>query len=50
LAGVTPIAWRTAGVTVSNVEPVIPLSVAVIVDVPVPAAVARPAALIVATE
>ena len=35
LAGVTAIDCRTAGVTVSTVEPVMPPSVAVIVDVPV---------------
>ncbi len=42
LAGVTAIERRTAGVTVSTVEPVMPLSVALIVDVPVSTAVATP--------
>ena len=50
LAGVTAIETRTAGLTVSTVEPVTPPSVAVIVDVPVATPVARPAAVIVATE
>ena len=44
LAGVTAIDCRTAAVTVSTVEPVIPLSVALIVDVPVATPVASPAA------
>ena len=50
LAGVTAIDWSTAGVTVITVEPLMPLSAALIVEVPVPTAVARPAAVIVATE
>src|SRR5262245_53984766 len=50
LAGVTAMDWRAAAVTVITVEPLIPLSAALIVEVPVPTAVARPAALIVATE
>jgi hypothetical protein len=37
-------------VTVSTVDPVIPFSAALIDDVPVPTAVAKPAAVIVATE
>lgn len=41
-AGVTTIERRTAGVTVSTVEPVIPFSVALILDVPVSTAVATP--------
>ena len=49
-AGVTAIDCRAAAVTVITVVPVIPLSVALIVDVPVPAAVARPPLVIVATE
>jgi hypothetical protein len=49
-AGVTAIDCSTAAVTVITVDPLIPLSVALIVDVPVPAAVARPALVIVATE
>ena len=35
LAGVTAIDWRAAAVTVSTVEPVMPLSVALMVEVPV---------------
>ena len=50
LAGVTAIDWSTAAVTVSTVEPLTPPSVALIVEVPVATAVARPAAVIVATE
>ena len=42
LAGVTAIDCRTAAVTVSTVEPVMPPSVALIVDVPVATPVARP--------
>ncbi len=47
-AGVTAIDCSVAAVTVSKVEPLIDDDVAVIVDVPTPAPVARPAALIVA--
>ena len=50
LAGVTAMDWSAAAVTVSTVEPVVPLSVALIVEVPVPTPVANPAAVIVATE
>ena len=50
LAGVTAIDWSAAAVTVSTVEPVMPLSVALIVEVPVPTAVAKPAVEMVATE
>ena len=50
LAGVTAIDCKTAAVTVSTVEPVIPPSVALIVEVPVATAVARPPLVIVATE
>src|SRR4029077_19930578 len=50
LTGVTAIDCNAAAVTVSTVEPVMPLNVALIDDVPVPTAVANPAALIVATE
>ena len=49
LAGVTAIDWRVAAVTVSTVEPVTPLSVAEIVEVPAATPVASPAALTVAT-
>ena len=42
LAGVTAIDWSTAGVTVITVEPLMPSIVALIVDVPVPTAVALP--------
>ena len=49
LAGVTAIDCRAAGVTVSTVEPLTPLSVALIVEVPGATPVARPAAVIVAT-
>jgi hypothetical protein len=48
LAGVTAIDCNVAAVTVSNVEPEIDDDVAVIVEVPTPAPVARPVALIVA--
>src|ERR1700732_466783 len=48
-AGVTAIDTSTAGVTVSSVEPVMLPTVAEIVEVPTPAAVAKPVALIVAT-
>ena len=41
-AGVRAIDTRTAGLTVSTVVPLIPLSVAVIVEVPVARPVARP--------
>jgi hypothetical protein len=47
-AGVTAIDCSVAAVTVSKVEPLIDDDVAVIVEVPTPAALARPAALIVA--
>ena len=50
LAGVTAIDSSTAAVTVRTVDPVTPLSVALIVDVPVPTPVARPALVIVATD
>ena len=49
-AGVTAIDCNVAAVTVSAVEPLIDDDVAVIVDVPTPAPVARPAAVIVATD
>ena len=47
-AGVTAIDCNVAAVTVSTVEPLIDEDVAAIVEVPTPAPVARPAALIVA--
>jgi hypothetical protein len=47
-AGVTAIDCSVAAVTVRTVEPLIPPDVALIVEVPTPAPVARPAALIVA--
>jgi hypothetical protein len=47
-AGVTAIDCSVAAVTVRTVEPLIAPDVAVIVDVPTPAALARPAVLIVA--
>ena len=47
-AGVTAIDCTVAAVTVSKVEPLIEDDVAVIVELPTPAPVARPAALIVA--
>ena len=50
LAGVTAIDCSAAAVTVNTVEPVIPLSVALIVEVPAPTAVASPVLEIVATE
>jgi hypothetical protein len=49
-AGVTAIDCNVAAVTVSKVEPLMDDDVAVIVEVPTPAPVARPAALIVAVE
>jgi len=49
-AGVTAIDCSVAAVTVSTVEPLIDDDVAVIVEVPTPAAVARPDALIVAMD
>src|SRR5271167_1856320 len=49
-AGVTAIDCRVAAVTVSNVEPEIDDDVAEIVEVPTPAPLASPAALIVAVE
>ena len=48
LAGVTAIDCSVAAVTVRTVEPLIPPDVALIVEVPTPAPVARPDALIVA--
>ena len=50
LAGVTAIDCSVAAVTVSTVEPVTPLSVALMVLVPVFTPVARPPAVMVATE
>ena len=47
-AGVTAIDCSVAAVTVSKVEPLSDDDVAVIVELPTPAPVARPAALIVA--
>jgi hypothetical protein len=47
-AGVTAIDCSVAAVTVSKVEPLIDDDVAVMVEVPTPTPVARPAALIVA--
>src|SRR5271163_1345066 len=49
-AGVTAIDCSVAAVTVRSVEPEIDDDVAVIVEVPTPAPLARPAALIVAVE
>jgi hypothetical protein len=49
LAGVTTIDWSTGGVTVKTVDPLRPLNVALIDDVPVVSVVARPADEIVAT-
>jgi hypothetical protein len=49
-AGVTEIDCSVAAVTVSNVEPLMDDDVAVMVEVPTPAPVARPAVLIVAIE
>src|ERR1700733_7231650 len=49
-AGVTAIDCNVAAVTVSKVEPLIEDDVALIVEVPTPVPVARPAALIVAIE
>ena len=49
-AGVTAIETTTAGLTVRAVVPLTPSSVAVMLEVPVPIPVARPAAVIVATE
>src|SRR5262249_5377650 len=49
LAGVTAIDWRTAAVTVITVVPEMPLSFAVIAEVPVAIAVASPPLVIVAT-
>ena len=46
----TAIDCRTAAVTVSTVEPVTPPSVALMVEVPVATAVARPPLVMVATE
>src|SRR5712664_2508015 len=48
-AGVTAIDTSVAGVTVSSVEPVMLPTVAEIVEVPAPTAVAKPVALMVAT-
>jgi hypothetical protein len=50
LAGVTEIDSKTAAVTVSTVEPVMPSSVALIVDIPVATPVASPPLVMVATE
>jgi hypothetical protein len=50
LAGVTAIDCKTGAVTVMTVEPVMPFSVAETVEVPVPTAEAKPAAVIVAIE
>ena len=50
LAGVTAIDCSAGALTVRTVEPVTPLSVALIVDVPVATPVASPAVLIVATD
>ena len=50
VVGVTAIDCRAAAVTVSTVEPVTPFIVALIVDVPAAKALARPAAVMVATE
>jgi hypothetical protein len=49
-AGVTAIDCSVAAVTVSKVEPLMDDDVAVIVELPTPAPLARPAALIVAIE
>ena len=49
MAGVTAIDWRTAALTVSTVEPVMPLNWALIVELPVALPVARPVALMEAT-
>src|ERR1700733_12704487 len=49
-AGVTAIDCNVAAVTVSTVDPEIDADVAVIVEVPTPVPLARPAALIVAIE
>src|ERR1700722_1149358 len=49
-AGVTAIDCNVAAVPVSKVEPLMDDAVAVIVEVPTPAPLARPAALIVAVE
>jgi hypothetical protein len=49
-AGVTAIDCKTAAVTVRTVDPVTPPSVALIVEVPVDTAVARPPLVMVATE
>jgi hypothetical protein len=49
-AGVTTIVCKTAGLTVSTVEPEVPPKVALIVDVPVASPVATPAAVIVTTD
>ena len=49
-AGVTAIDWRVVAVTVSTVDPLMEPSVAEMVEVPVPTAVARPAVVIVATD
>jgi hypothetical protein len=50
LAGVTAIDCKTAAVTVRTVEPLIPPSVALILEVPVATAVARPPLVMVATD
>jgi hypothetical protein len=50
LTGVTAMDCNVAAVTVSTVLPVTPFSVAEMEEVPTPAPVARPAAVIVATD
>ena len=50
LAGVTAIETSAAAVTVSTVEPVMPLNVALIFEVPAPTAVASPVLETVATD
>ena len=50
LAGVTAMDCKVAAVTVSRVEPTVEFRVALIVLVPTPALVAKPAALMVAVD
>ena len=50
MAGVTAMDCSVAAVTVRTVLPVTPFRLAEIADVPTPAPVARPAAVIVATD
>jgi hypothetical protein len=50
LAGETAMDCNVAGVTVNTVEPVMPLDVALMVEVPAPSALANPPAVMVATE